>query len=104
MTLRVADCRAVYDALRLTRPVIPSGNPAAGIRAADPAATSSSLAALRHLTQSRFEPAGQAAIVVRRLLDAKIARRALAESTERNATGNSAPPATRRSCRGENQR
>jgi hypothetical protein len=36
------------------------------------------------LTQGRFGPVGQAPIVVSRLLDARIARRALAESTERD--------------------
>jgi hypothetical protein len=36
------------------------------------------------LTQGRFGPVGQAPIVVSRLLDARIARKALAESTERD--------------------
>lgn len=36
------------------------------------------------LTQGRFGPVGQAPIVVSRLLDAGVARRALAESTERD--------------------
>ena len=36
------------------------------------------------LTQGRFGPVGQAPIVVSRLLDARIARRALAESTKRD--------------------